>query len=104
MSTSYIHLPAVDTAATKTVAAVPVVIHEIDGIYWSYDATPDAGDGVISVDSPSGTTIFSLDVTAAGPNSVLFPSGLRGVEGAAVIVTLADCGAAVTGKLNFIVR
>jgi len=103
MSTSYIHLPAVDTAATKTVDAVPVVIHEIDGIYWSLDATPDAATA-LTVESPSGSTIFSIDVTAAGPGSFLFPSGLRGVESQDVIVTLASPGTTQTGKLNFIVR
>ena len=103
MSTAYFHDPGSDdTAATRTVTAVPNVIHEIDGIYWSYDASPTAGN--LTVASPSGTTIFELDITAAGPGSVLFPSGLRGAESQAVIVTLAAGDTDVDGLLNFIVR
>jgi len=84
--------------AKSTLAAVPNVVHSVDGIYWSYDATPTTGN--LLVESPPGTTIFQSYVTAGGAKSKLFPNGLKGAEGQQVLTTLASDAAA--GKLNVI--
>ena len=98
MSQTIRHKPAAATAAIATFDAVGDVVHELDSIHCSYSAAPAAGN--LKVDSPSGTTIWEVDVPAAGAYEFLFRNGLRGASGAAVIVTLASGGGTVQGILS----
>jgi hypothetical protein len=93
-----VNAPAVNTAAVITYAAAAQTVHVLDGVYWSYNAAPTGGN--IKIEDGAGTTIFSLDVTAAGPNYIPFGTPVRGTVNTAMIVTLAAAGAAVTGKVN----
>lgn len=96
---------ASNTAVTITVTAVPSVCHEIEMLGWSYDAGGTLSTGRLSVQSPSGTYLFDVDVTAAGVGFVpLAGSCLKGALGQDVIITLAAGGSGVTGKLNAIRR
>lgn len=96
------HRPSAATAAVVTFAAVSDTVHELDSISWSYSATPTGGN--IAVESPSGTTIFQMAVTAAGPGLVNFSKALKGASGQALIVTLASGAGVVVGSCNAITR
>lgn len=100
MATSRVHAPSSNTSAIVTIAASATgAWHEIEGIYWSYDAAPTGGS--LLVESPSGTTLLSLSITAAGPGFLPFSgSCLRGATSQAMIITLAAGGSGVTGKIN----
>jgi hypothetical protein len=90
--------PAAATAATYTIAAVAGHKNSIQKIFYSYSAAPTGGR--LLVESPSGTTIFDTDITAAGPGSVDFGKNpLIGGTNSALIVTLASGAGAVAGKL-----
>lgn len=96
------HRPSAATDAVVTFAAVSDVRHELDSVDWSYSAAPTGGN--LKVESPSGTTIFQLAVTAAGPGSKSWPQSLKGASGQAMIVTLASGAGAVVGSLNAVTR
>lgn len=90
--------PSSHTAAVVTITAETTVAQEIEFIAWSYDTDPTGGN--LKVESPSGTTLMSLDITSKGPGFIPFSgSCLRGAADQALIVTLADGGSGVTGKL-----
>lgn len=91
-------LPAANTAAVVTFAAETGKRHHLVYVAWSYNAAPTGGN--LKVEDASGTTVLSLDITAAGPGSLEFPNPLRGEVGNAMIATLAAGGAGVSGKLN----
>ena len=97
-TTSDVNAPASNTAAVLTYAAVSDRRHVLDGIQWSYSAAPTGGN--LKVEDGSGTTVFSIDVTAAGPGFVPFAPGLAGRGNTAMIVTLAAGGSGVSGKVN----
>ena len=92
---------AANTVVTQTIAAVTGSRHYLRGLVVSYSAAPTGGR--VFIESPSGTTIFDVDITAAGPTTVPIPSALMGAMSAAMIITLAAGGAAVVGKVNSIV-
>lgn len=96
------HRPAQATDAVCTFAAVSETVHELDSISWSYSTAPAAGN--IAVQSPSGTTIFQMAVTSAGPGYLNFPNALKGASGQALIVTLASGAGTVVGSANAITR
>ncbi len=102
MSYTLKHKPSTNTAAVATFAAVTGVVKTLDSIQWSYSAAPTGGN--LKVESPSGTVIFEQDVTAAGPGQVLFPGGLDGASGQAVIVTLAAGGSGIQGIVDATIR
>lgn len=103
MGTPYYHAPAAATAAVITLAANTGVAHEIEMLAWSYDAAPTGGN--LKVESPSGTTLFEFDITAAGPGFIpLSGSCLKGASGSAMIITLASGAGAVSGIVNCIKR
>lgn len=103
MSTSDIALPGANLAATITYAAGGAgVYHAIGGVAWSYNATPTGGNLVIQ--DGSGNTIFSIDITAAGPGAVNFNPPKRGSANTALIVNLAAGGVSVTGKVSVLSR
>lgn len=62
--------------------------HVLGGVAFGYDATPVSG--VLTIDSPSGTTIFSEPITAAGAGFFSFGDGLRCGRGDDVLISLSD--------------
>lgn len=94
-----VHVPSSNTAAVITYAAGGAgVSHVISGIAWSYSAAPTAGN--LKVEDGSGTTVFSVDITAAGPGFIPFAAPLKGTANTAMILTLAAGGSGVSGKVN----
>lgn len=89
--------PAANTAAVLTYAADPTHQHEFDEIVWSYNAAPTGGRVTIT---DGGTTVFDMDITAAGPGEIGLRRPLRGAVNSTLVITLAAGGAAATGKLN----
>lgn len=98
-STSDVHAPASNTAAVVTYAAAGSgVSNVIGGIAWSYNATPTAGN--LKVEDGSGNTVFTVDITAAGPGFFIFPRPKKGTANTALIITLAAGGSGVSGKVS----
>lgn len=92
--------PASNTAAAVTYAALPGFFHVLGQIFGSLDVAPAAGVN-LKVEDVSGTTVFSIDLSAAGPFSFTFsPAKQAQAQNTAMIVTLAAGGSGVTGKLN----
>ncbi len=92
------NVPAVNTAAVITYAAVPGQRHRLTMLAFSYAPAP-AGGRITVTDG--GTTILDLDVTGATDREIsLPPGGLRGTVNTAMTATLAAGGAAVQGKLS----
>jgi hypothetical protein len=74
---------------------------ELEMVSWSYDASPTGGN--LKIESPSGTTLLTLDITSAGPGFIPFSgSCIRGAAGKSMIITLAD--GSVNNKVNVIQR
>jgi hypothetical protein len=85
-------LAAVDTKSPVT----------IENLTIGYDGTPTGGG--VTIESPSGTTIFEQKIATADPKHFGFSgSGLNGAAGEALIVTLAAAGA-VTGRVSAVQR
>ena len=78
--------PNILTQTVATEAAVPGVTKKVSRIDWSFAETPVLGN--LLVESPSGTTIFELDLATSGEDHVEFPSGLPGADGQAVIASI----------------
>jgi hypothetical protein len=98
-STTDVSAPASNTAAVVTYAAVSDRRHAVSGVAWSYSAAPTGGN--LKIEDGSGTTVFSLDITAAGPGAFYFsPSPKVGSLNTALILTLAAGGSGVSGKLS----
>jgi hypothetical protein len=99
-STSDVNLPTSNTAAVVTYAAVSDRCHSITGLAWSYDGAPTGGS--LKVEDGSGTTVFKIDVTAAGPGVIYFNPPKMGTKNTAMIITLAAGGSGVTGKVSIL--
>lgn len=99
-STSDLHAPSSNTAAVVTYSAVTGQRHVLTGIAWSYSGTPTNGN--LKVEDGVGTTVVSLDITAAGPGFIPFPPPLSGSPNTALIITLAAGGSGVSGKVNIL--
>lgn len=98
-SSSDVHAPASNTAAVVTYAAAGSgVAHVIGGVAWSYNAVPTGGN--LKIEDGSGTTVFTVDITAAGPGFFIFPRPKKGAANTAMIITLASGGSGVTGKVS----
>ncbi len=94
-----VNAPTANTAAVITYAAAGAgVSHVISGLAWSYNATPTSGN--LKVEDGSGTTVFSVDITSAGPGFIPFQAPLKGTANTAMIVTLTAGGSGVTGKIS----
>jgi hypothetical protein len=95
-----VHAPASNTAAVVTYAAVPNERHCIGGVAWSYTGgTPTGGN--LRIEDVSGTTVFSIDITAAGAGFFPFTPPMRSAAAnTAMIITLAAGGSGVTGKVS----
>ena len=97
-TTGDVHAPSSNTAAVLTYSAVSDRRHALTGVAWSYSAAPTGGN--LKIEDGSGTTVFSVDVTAAGPGFIPFDPPLAGRANTALIVTLAAGGSGVSGKVN----
>lgn len=94
-----VHAPSAATAAVVTYAAEAGKKHCISGVAWSYSAAPTGGN--LKIEDVSGTTIFSIDITAAGPGIITFPIPKKSAAvNTAMIVTLASGAGSVVGKLS----
>lgn len=91
------YVQATNAAAAVTLPAAAGVANVIDEVIWSYSGNPTGGALTITDD---GATVFSVDITSAGPGFVPFPNGLRGGLLTSLVVTLAAAGSGVVGKLN----
>ncbi len=100
VDTTDTHAPSQATAAVVTYPAIPNRIHCITGVAWSYNATPTGGN--LKIEDGSGTTIFTMDITAAGPGFIPFPIAKRGSTGKAMIITLASGAGTVSGKVSIL--
>lgn len=68
----------------------------LPAVVWSYSAAPTGGALTVT----DGTsTYFQITITAAGPGFIA-PLNFQMQENASMVLTLADGGAAVVGKLN----
>lgn len=83
-------------AVSITYTAVQSSAHRFSAVAWSY-ATGYNGSGSLTI-TVDGTTVFSVDITDAGPGEMIFPYDMEGIVGKQVVITLADGGA--TAKLN----
>ena len=100
------HHPAADTAATKTLTGDAGRVVVVDQILISYDITLGTKE-TLTIESPSGTTIFAVDLPAAAAAtpwppvlSIPFHKGLDGAVGEDVIITLSATAGGEIGKLN----
>jgi len=98
------HVPAADTAAVVTLAAVPGYRWRLVAVTASYSAAPTGGGLLITglldetVD-PAQSSNFNVDIAAAGV-SAPDVSALRSRPGADLVVTLAAGAGSVEGKHN----
>ena len=99
-SSNDVHAPASNTAAVVTYAAVTDRQHSVSGVAWSYSAAPTGGN--LKIEDGSGTTVFSIDITAAGPGVVYFTPPKTGTRNTALIITLAAGGSGVSGKVSIL--
>lgn len=96
--TGNIHAPASNTAAVITYAADASYKHTIGGVAWSYDAAPTGGSLTIT---SNGSTIFKVNITAAGPGFIPFNPPLQNAAvNQALVITLAAGGSGITGIVN----
>lgn len=100
-SASDVNTPAANTAAVVTYAAQPNLRHVVTGLAWSYSAAPTNGN--LKIEDILGTTVFSIDITAAGAGVIVFPQPKKSATAnTAMIITLAAGGGAVVGKLSIL--
>jgi hypothetical protein len=90
--------PAAGAPAVITYAADPNQRHVISGVAWSYSAAPAGGN--LKLEDGAGHTVFSIDVTAAGFDTLEFEPFKRGSQNTAMTLTLAAGGAGVSGKVS----
>lgn len=95
-----VNVPAAATNAVITLAAPGATkVNVISGVAWSYSAAPTGGR--LRIEDVSGTTIFDIDITAAGPGYIPFvPPKKNAALNTAMIITLFSGGGAVQGKVN----
>ena len=99
------HVAGDSATATHAAAAVTYTAqtnqrHMIWQIDYGYSASP-AAPGTLKIEDVSGTTVFLLPVTDAGPQQIKFNPPLIGAAvNTAMIVTLSDGGASVVGYVN----
>jgi hypothetical protein len=70
---------------------------------WSYDAAPTGGAIKVhgpGTGTPSGGTMWGVDVTASGKDKKRWKRGLYGNRGDGIAAVLYPGGAGVSGKLN----
>jgi hypothetical protein len=87
-----------NAAATITYGAQAGRSHSINWVAVSYSATPTGGNLSI-YDGPLTNLVFSVDITASGPQ-VIPLTGLLGTAGQQLTIILAAGGSAVVGRIN----
>jgi hypothetical protein len=92
--------PAANAPAVVSYGGQALTRHEIAGVAWSYSAGPTNGN--LQILDDAGGLVLSLDITAAGPSSILFDPPLTGSPGKRMIITLAAGGGTTLGKLSVI--
>lgn len=91
---------AAGAAVSVTFTADPLCPIVISQIHCGYDATPAAGS-TLKIEDGSGTTVWQVPVSAAGPFEFCFePNKCSALKNTALIVTLSAGGGAVLGYLN----
>jgi len=92
--------PGAAAAAVVTRAAGGAgVINKLASIHWSLSDDPAAHVNLM-VEDGVGNTIFSTDITNAGPGFEPFDPPMEGSDNTAMIVTVANPGGAVLAKLS----
>ena len=91
--------PGAAAAAIVTRIAVAGMVNVLALVAWSLSAVPAAAVNLM-VEDGAGTTIFSADVTASGPGFFPFNPPIRGTANTAMVITLANPGGAVLGKVS----
>ena len=89
------HVPAGNTAAVITIAAVANRKHWLHNIQWSYSADPTGGRLTVT---SGGVTKFDVDIITGGPGG--FGLEIVGGVNEEVVITLAAGGGVIVGKLN----
>lgn len=90
--------PGANLPATVSYGPQQQTVHAIAGVAWSYGAAPTGGNLQV-IDNP-GNLLFSTDITAGGPGSVLFNPPIACGAGRGLTVTLAAGSGTVVGKLS----
>ena len=94
-----INVPAVNTAAVVTYAAVAGLRHHITGVAWSYAGGIPVGGRLTVTDA--GAVVFDIDIAEEGAGLLMFPKPkMNALVNTAMVVTLAAGGAAIFGKVN----
>lgn len=97
-ATNHIHVPAVNAAATITLAAPGAGKHWlISSVEWSYDATPTGGQLSIT---DAGTRAFFVYVKEGGPGFFQWEPVKQFSANAPVVISLTAGGAAISGSVN----
>lgn len=86
------------TAAVVTIAAKADEFWVIDWITWSYDDDPVGGRLTVEI---GGVLVWDIDITVGGPGHIEFTGALYGSKNQAVVVTLANGGAAQKVNLRY---
>lgn len=95
------HNPAVNTIATKTLAAPTGDKHWcVTGVLFGYDIAP-ATATLFTIESPAATVHIGLKVLTAGIQNVDFVPPLEFPAGLAVVIALAAGGATQSGYVAF---
>jgi hypothetical protein len=89
---------ATNGLAAVTYAGQAGYKHVLSGVGWSYNATPTGGN--LKIEDGAGNTVFSIDITAAGPGAFDFPVPLAATAGNDLVITLSAGGSAVVGRVN----
>jgi hypothetical protein len=97
-STDDVSRPSSNIAASLNYAAAAGVSHCLGQVAWSYSGTPTGGN--LKIEDGSGNTVFSMDITAAGPGCMAFKPPKKGTAGRALLITLAAGGSSKSGKLS----
>lgn len=71
-------------------AAVTNNYHVIDWVSCSYDASPASGELKIVDNTNSNAVLYSVAITAAGPNHYLFSGGFKCPKSSQVTTVLVD--------------
>jgi hypothetical protein len=92
--------PATNTNAVITLAAPGAgKVNVLSGVAWSYSAAPTGGR--LKLEDVSGTIVFDIDITSAGPGFIPFvPPKKNAAANTAFIITLYAGGAGIQGKVN----
>lgn len=94
--------PDANVVASITYPAPGTGLYNVlTGVAWSYDGVPAGGRLQIY---DGATSIFDLDVTAQGVDSVSFAPPKVGSHNTAMTITLSAGGVGVSGKLSILGR